>query len=662
MAESTPTLPNQPPIGIDLGTTYSAVAYLDASGRPITILNGEGDLLTPSAISFDQDTVVVGKEAIKASVFEPSVFADCFKRDMGRLQFRRLLGTQEVPPEVLSGFLLERLKRDAETKVGPIRQVVITVPAFFDETRRHATQEAGRLAGLEVLDIINEPTAAAIAYCYYRKQSDSSSGAPIAKRENLLVYDLGGGTFDVTVLEADGSQLRTLATDGDVQLGGRDFDERLVTFVAQQFMAEHGVDPCSDPHDAFQLWIDAQEAKHSLSTRTKVSIPCIHAGIRMRFDISRTEYEALTADLLNRTESTTQLVLRQANLNWSDIDRVLLVGGASRMPMVIEMLRRLSGKEPDRTLSPDEAVAHGAAIYAGIVRDKMTPQSVPALDIVNVNAHSLGIIGLDRRTNRRQNVVIIPKNTPLPCQVVRKFATARDNQANVKIAIVEGESKRPEHCIALGECVVRNLPRGLPKNTKVEVEYRYAANGRISVLARVPSVRQSATVEIHHERARDLADLDGWRAKLGVRVPNASSLSVDKGGSAGVNSSKVTSFNKLDELLIRVGERAATGPLPDALKSHKAAVVNAVTEWKTTASTEKSLTLAREKAISQSEIVRATAELAQTRASLRQAELKVRFAQIALGRECVQAGNWPRELNAVVSEIQRIQDGDGAML
>lgn len=226
----------QPPIGIDLGTTYSAIAYLDASGRPITVANDAGDLLTPSAVAFDQDTVLVGKEAVKSAVFEPAVFADCFKRDMGRREFRRPIAGTQVPPEVLSAFILRQLKQEAERRLDcQIREAVITVPAFFDETRRRATQEAGRLAGLKVLDLINEPTAAAIAFGYQRMAVLGAAGAP--RRERVLVYDLGGGTFDVTVLEIDGQSFRALATDGDVQLGGRDFDERLVKYVAEQFQS-----------------------------------------------------------------------------------------------------------------------------------------------------------------------------------------------------------------------------------------------------------------------------------------------------------------------------------------------------------------------------------------------------------------------------------------
>lgn len=650
----------QPPVGIDLGTTYSAVAYLDASGRPTTIINGCGDLLTPSALSFEESQVVVGKEAIKASVFEPADFAECFKRDMGSLRFRRAIGEHEVPPEVLSGFLLERLKQDAIARIGPFKQVVITVPAFFDETRRRATQEAGRLAGLDVLDIINEPTSAAVAFGYYRNLIDSNRSGTPDRPENILVYDLGGGTFDVTVLAIDGKKLSALATDGDVQLGGKDFDERLVDYLADAFLAAHGADPRSNPHDAAQLWLDAHDAKHTLSERPKVTIPCIHAGIRMRIDVTRSEFEKLTRDLLERTESTVQVVLRQAKLDWHDIDRVLLVGGASRMPIVGEMLRRVTGKEPDRSLSPDEAVAHGAAIYAGMLMEDSGRQSPSSLQVINVNSHSLGIIGLDRRSQRRHNSIVIPKNTPLPCKVVRKFVTARDNQSSVKVAIVEGESKQPEHCIALGECVVRNLPPGLPKNTAVEVEYRYAASGRISVVARVPSVRQSASVEIKHGASQNLATLDIWRGKLCGSFEAGGSDSVEAAGGSlsgvATDSNDPTAvLNRLDQLLAKLGGEMIRRRLPDAQKEAKAAAIAAHKERETATASFERLERSRGKAVGQSEILRATAAASQSRADVQLAETKLRYALLALARECIAAKCCPRELDQLLSEIDSVQ-------
>ena len=503
-----------PPIGIDLGTTYSVVAYLDTTGRPTTVPNGTGDLLTPSALFFDDDAIVVGREAIKSCVFAPESFIECFKRDMGSPHARRTVRGIEVPPEILSAFVLERLKQDAERRLGSVTRAVITVPAFFDETRRKATQDAGRFVNLDVLDIINEPTAAALAYGHLHGRLGHSSSDANGKPMRILVYDLGGGTFDVTILELAGTQFRTLATDGDVFLGGKDFDERLVKYAAEQFQAAQGVDPRSDPHDAAQLWIDAEEAKHTLTERSKATIVCIHAGIRMRIEVTRERFEDITRDLLERTETTTSLVVKQAGLTWSDIDRVLLVGGSGRMPMIGRMLQNLTGKEPDCSLSPDEVVAHGAAIYATMLAGGAATSPLLTCKLINVNSHSLGVVGTHSRTQQKINVVLIPKNTPLPCRASRTFHTADAGQRSVQVVVVEGESRRPEACIALGECIVPDLPPGLPKSTAVEVEYAYGADGRISVAARVPSIRYSQRIEIQRNAGRELNDLATWRDRL----------------------------------------------------------------------------------------------------------------------------------------------------
>jgi len=639
----------QPAIGIDLGTTNSVIAYLDSSGRPVTIINDSGDFLTPSAVAFEDESVVVGKEAVKSAVFEPSVFADSFKRDMGRRDFRRPIASRQVPPEVLSGYVLRKLKHDAERHFGrPISRVVITVPAFFDETRRRATQEAGRLAGLEVLDIINEPTAAAVAFGYYRTQIPQSGATPSSER--VLVYDLGGGTFDVTVLEIDGQTFRALATDGDVQLGGRDFDERIIKHVAEKFMAAHKADPRSDPHDAAQLWHDVQEAKHALTQRATVVVPCTHGGTRMRLDVSRTEFEHLTADLLDRTETTTERVLRQAKLTWDGIDRVLLVGGSTRMPMVVEMLRRVTGKEPDRSMSPDEAVAHGAALYAGLLSAQPGSQQATAFTLVNVNSHSLGIIGYDTRVKCSRNIVLIPKNTPLPCRFVRKFATARANQCNVKVVVVEGESERPEHCIKLGECAIRNLPPSLPKGTRIEVEYSYSTNGRLAVRARVPSARQSASVEIHYEGALHIPDLDTWHQRVCGIISESESNEL-----VGLEDNLDQFVTRLDDLIVAFGEKAATSELPTVYQKRKSDALRAAAELNSATARLVECEKKRQSAVGQSEVLETTANLSKATVAVEQAETQSRSAYRALGEECIAAEFAPAPLEGLYSEIKRLK-------
>jgi molecular chaperone DnaK len=384
-----------PAVGIDLGTTYSAVAYIDDTGRPVTLVNAEGDLVTPSVVLFEGNQAVVGKEALKALSTEADHVAQCAKRELGERTFHKPLEGRKYPPEALQAFVLNKLRQDAGRQIGDCRKVVITVPAYFDEVRRKATQDAGYMAGFEVLDIINEPTAAAIAHGFLKgflnRQGESS--AP----RKLLVYDLGGGTFDVTVMEIRGNEFLALATDGDVQLGGQDWDMRLVDHVAQEFKRAYNLDPREDPNTAGRLWRECEDAKRTLSARAKVSISCDYKSQATRVEVTREQFEELTQDLLNRTQFTTKQTLQAAGLSWSDLDYVLLVGGSTRMPMVVKMLRQLSGKEPDGSVAVDEAVAHGAALHASVLLAKARGEA-PMVQIKNVHSHSFAVVPNDVRT------------------------------------------------------------------------------------------------------------------------------------------------------------------------------------------------------------------------------------------------------------------------
>jgi molecular chaperone DnaK len=577
---------------------------------------------------------------------------------------RRPMRGQQVHPEVLSAFVLERMKQDAEQRLGPVREVVITVPAFFDELRRKATQDAGRLAGLEVLDIINEPTAAALAFGFQQGFMDrsASGGSP----HRVLVYDLGGGTFDVTILEISGNTFRTLATDGDVCLGGKDFDERLVNHLADQFVTAHGVDPRSDPQDAMQLWRDAEDAKHTLSERNKTTVVCFHGGIRMRIEVTRAEFEELTRDLLERTRTTSSLVMQQAGLGWKQIDRVLLVGGSSRMPMVTQMLSQLTDRQPDRSASPDESVAHGAALYAGMLAGQHTTAAERQFRLVNVNSHSLGVAGADPRTGRRVNVILIPKNTPLPHHAAKTFKTSRENLRTIDVSIVEGESKDPDHCIALGKCVVRDLEPGLPKGSDVVVEFHYDANGRISVLGRVPRTRQSAHVQILREKQYDLEDLQSWRDRLCGRVPASRDATFAKGPSERASGSSADTVHDpgderarlvqlLDSSYMKIGRLAAKIKVPAALASSHQSASLAAKSYRHTRATLEQAEKNQQAATGRTEAMHAMTEVSQARMAVKQAEIKASFSLLVLGRECVQANYVPPGAEREFEEVQRLQ-------
>ena len=498
-------------VGIDLGTTYSVVAYLDRQGRPTSVVNSSGDILTPSVVLFEDDAVVVGKEAVAASAVEPDRVADCVKRDMGSKSYHKTINGESMPPEVISSLILKKLKADAERKLGPIPAAVITVPAYFDEPRRRATADAGKLAGLDVLDIINEPTAAALVYGH---QAGFLEG-PDARPLKAMVYDLGGGTFDVTIVEIAGDTFRAVATDGDVLLGGKDWDEALVDIVAEKLRREHGQDPRDDPSSLADLRAAAETAKRTLSERARATLYVNLPGGRKKAEVTREEFEEATAPLLGRTRATTEIVALQAGLSWSEIDKVLLVGGSTRMPMVARMLEDLTGKPPDASLSADEAVAHGAALYAGLLLSRRGQGGMaPSFSVTDVNSHSLGLIAIDTQTGRKFNQVLIPKNTPLPKVVAKNFKTYKPGQKSVKITVLEGESELPDACTQVGECVIRDFPPDLPAGALVEVRYMYQANGRLRVQGKLHG--HAATVKTEFVRVNNLSgdELLYWYERL----------------------------------------------------------------------------------------------------------------------------------------------------
>ena len=507
-AATSPAARPLPAVGIDLGTTFSVIALLDEAGRPRVLANAEGEKLTPSAVLLEEDGVIVGKEASKAMVTEMERVAESAKRDLGNRAYRQRIAGRAYPPEVIQAWVLRKLRQDAGEQIGAFHQAVITVPAYFDEVRRKATMDAGSMAGIEVLDIINEPTAAALAFGLQHSRLDAGNDALEPAR--VLVYDLGGGTFDVTVMEIGSGEFVTLATDGDVHLGGRDWDLRLVDYAAEAFLRKHGVDPRAVPNSYGRLLRECEEAKRTLSARAKAVIACECQGHAERIEVTRQQFQDMTRDLLERTAFTTRHILQAAGMTWEQIDRILLVGGSTRMPAVVEMLRQMSGKEPDASVSPDEAVAQGAAIFAGFLLDRQLGRA-PRVRVRNVNSHSLGLVATDPRTSRRQTAFLIPRNTPLPAKAKRVFRTLKEGQRAIVLQIVEGESADPQECTHIGKCTVRNLPADLPAGTPIEVRFQYCENGRLSVHVSVQGVAANVAHEIRRENNLSQAELDAWR-------------------------------------------------------------------------------------------------------------------------------------------------------
>ncbi|MDM4016330.1 Hsp70 family protein [Roseiconus lacunae] len=496
VSEST-VKPNAKPqvVGIDLGTTFSAIAYVDHRGEPQTIPNSEGDLVTPSAALIENDEVTVGKQALKAQLTLPSQVATFAKRDIGKDAIARTVNGQQLKPEVVESLILQRLKRDAEKRLGvDVKQAVITVPAYFNEPKRRATMRAAELAGLETLAIINEPTSAAIAYGL-SKQSE------ILGPQTVLVYDLGGGTFDVSLVHVDRTDIKVLATDGNAMLGGVDWDRCLVRWLDDQFATHCGVRLSETDSGVAFLMHEANELKHALSSRTEVKVLLTYQTATLKTKLTREQFEDLTAHLLDRTRFTVRKLIKESETEWSEVDQIVLVGGSTRLPQVVTMLTSLSGIEPNQMVSPDEAIAHGAALYADAISRRKIPTDrshspEPGLNISDVNAHDLGVLGIDVETQLRTNYVMIKRNTPIPTTLTARFETLRNNQRSVVVEVVEGGDRRGRYGTHLGRCVLGGLPQGLPAGTPVDVTFRYTHNGLMTIEARLPKTGHQASIVV----------------------------------------------------------------------------------------------------------------------------------------------------------------------
>jgi len=470
-------------VGIDLGTTFSAIAFIDQYGKPEVIANREGDRTTPSVIYFDGENPIVGIEASRMAVIEPKRTVECIKREMGNPSYRFNVDGKDYFPEDLSAMILRKLKIDAESVLGrSVEKAVISAPAYFKDSQREATKQAGKIAGLDVIRILNEPTAAALAYGL-----DKGMGSQV-----ILVYDFGGGTFDVTLMKVENREFTILATDGDSKLGGRDIDARLVDWLAEEVLRERGVDLRLDPRTKQDLWDKAEIAKKDLSSREGVS-PVLMVGDKpLRVDLDRASFEEMIQDLIQRTRECMARALAAANLTWSGVDTILLAGGSSRIPAVKSMIAVVAGKDAARDMNPDECVAMGAAIQ-GVVSVTESegafaaPSLVGGTDIVvrDVTSHSLGVRALSADRKKYVNSVLIPRNTVIPCERKKTFATNEDNQSRVEIEVLQGEDEDPRspEVQLIGKAGLKNLPPHKAGDLVIEVSLKYDIDGVIEVAA-----------------------------------------------------------------------------------------------------------------------------------------------------------------------------------
>ena len=501
-------------VGVDLGTTFSTLAQVDENGTPVAIPNEDDEVETASLILLaDSGHVIVGPNRTRAAMEDPKNVVDCIKRHMGVGDYERTFDGRPITPEFLSALILKKLRQDAEKRLGKVSNAVITVPYYFNDARRKATEDAGRIAGLNVIDIINEPTAATLTYAWLRGELGTGKSFG-GKPKRVMVYDLGGGTFDVTVVQYTPTHFQVLATDGDVHLGGVDWNERLVEYVAKEFKTRHGVDPRESPQTWQMLRNDCDLAKLELSEQNETVIPCRHEGKALSVPVTRGQFDRMTADLLQRTADTTELVLDQAGITTKDLDALVLVGGSTLTPQVPRMITRLIGLEPYDKINRYTAVAQGAAIHAAILEIKYGGEKSELAEKVrrmlrgvkqeNVNSHGLGIVAKNARTGKTVNHVMIPRNTRLPAQAQQTFKTSRDGQERVTVQVLEGDAPDPVACSLLGKCRITRLPRDLPKGSRVEVTYAFDPSGRIYVTAKSKSTGEEASIKI--ERRGGLTD------------------------------------------------------------------------------------------------------------------------------------------------------------
>ncbi len=491
------------PVGIDLGTTYSCLAYLNKQGEPVTLANQEGELATPSVVFFEEGQhVLVGTEALRNAIVRPDRVVQNSKRFIGDPEHRWAIDGETYTPVDIANYILRKLLAAANEQLGPVEHAVITVPAQFSEPQRRATIEAGHRAGLKQVDIINEPVAAALCYVL---GNEGLWFTELAEEQRILVYDLGGGTFDLSLVKYHKDEVCVVASSGDLRLGGIDWNDALERAICERFLGDFGEDPRTDPQSLQALALEVETTKRSLTVRPRAALTVQHSGHRKTYQIQQQKFAELTQPLVERTATITQKMLKDNKLGWAHVDVVLTTGGASRMPMIRDRLKAMGGRTLNTSLSPDQSIAHGATYYAGMllkdsefaraILNKEVSSRLARMKQVSVNARGLGILVQNQQRTRVPHY-LIPPNTPLPTKITQTFGTVVDNQKRVHLHIVESPATEGRPHVSLGACVIDDLSPNLPESSEIVVTIHYDTQARVHVTAVDVVGGREATTEI----------------------------------------------------------------------------------------------------------------------------------------------------------------------
>ena len=474
------------PVGIDLGTTFSAISYVDEAGRVETVRLADGNLCMASAVYFaDEKEIIVGNEALEFRVVFPDRVARRFKRDMGNADWSFTVGDKKYRAEELSAMVLRKLVNEAQAKVGPINEVVISVPFIFDAARRQATKNAGQIAGLKVLDIIDEPVAGALAYAHKLLQSGGHEAWEMTEffgDRIILVYDLGGGTFDLTLMRVKPDYTyEVLSTAGDPRLGGEDWDDVLEKILVQRYMNEFGENPSNDASMMQDLRRKAVQAKHTLSESGRARVELSRGEETKPVDLTRAEFQKQSEPLVFRTELILQEMMNAKRMEYGSVESVLAIGGSSRMPMIIHRLEGLTKRQIDMSLSPDTAVSQGAALFAAY---RQGHAKLKRIRVRTVNPHALGLKVFSRKQQQHVNDVLIHSNEPTLTKAKRIYPVA-EGAKEISLIVLQGELPDPRDCVVLGKATIPNVSPELLKGARVEVSFSFQENGLLSVEAEV---------------------------------------------------------------------------------------------------------------------------------------------------------------------------------